>query len=58
MLTLSIYLLKVQSEISDILNKSIIEVENPQFSSEKNLVYGTRLEKALVSYFAQNYFYI
>ncbi|XP_046948343.1 coiled-coil domain-containing protein 110 [Lynx rufus] len=37
----------VQSEISEILNKSIIEVENPQFNSEKNLVFGTRLEKAL-----------
>ncbi|XP_004412798.1 PREDICTED: coiled-coil domain-containing protein 110 [Odobenus rosmarus divergens] len=37
----------VQSEISEILNKSIIEVENPQYSSEKNLVFGTRIEKAL-----------
>ncbi|PNI43439.1 CCDC110 isoform 8, partial [Pan troglodytes] len=37
----------VQSEISEILNKSIIEVENPQFSSEKNLVFGTRIEKDL-----------
>uniref|UniRef100_A0A8D0Y9Z4 Coiled-coil domain containing 110 n=1 Tax=Sus scrofa TaxID=9823 RepID=A0A8D0Y9Z4_PIG len=37
----------VQSEISEILNKSIIEVENPQFSSEKNLVFGTCNEKAL-----------
>ncbi|XP_049722201.1 coiled-coil domain-containing protein 110 isoform X3 [Elephas maximus indicus] len=37
----------VQSEISEILNKSIIEVENPQFSSEKNLVFSTRIEKAL-----------
>ncbi|XP_057361011.1 coiled-coil domain-containing protein 110 [Manis pentadactyla] len=37
----------VQSEISKILNKSIIEVENPQFSSEKNLVFNTHLEKAL-----------
>uniref|UniRef100_G1PZV4 Coiled-coil domain-containing protein 110-like n=1 Tax=Myotis lucifugus TaxID=59463 RepID=G1PZV4_MYOLU len=35
----------VQSEISDILNKSIIEVENPQFSSEKNLVFNTHNEK-------------
>ncbi|KAM9043061.1 coiled-coil domain-containing protein 110 isoform 1-T1 [Megaptera novaeangliae] len=37
----------VQSEISEILNKSITEVENPQFSSEKNLVFSTRNEKAL-----------
>ncbi|XP_043414741.1 coiled-coil domain-containing protein 110 [Prionailurus bengalensis] len=37
----------VQSEISEILNKSIIEVENPQFNAEKNLVFGTCLEKAL-----------
>nr|XP_030739687.1 coiled-coil domain-containing protein 110 [Globicephala melas] len=37
----------VQSEISEILNKSIIEVENPIFSSEKNLVFSTRNEKAL-----------
>uniref|UniRef100_A0A8C6BL94 Coiled-coil domain containing 110 n=1 Tax=Monodon monoceros TaxID=40151 RepID=A0A8C6BL94_MONMO len=37
----------VQSEISEILNKSIIEVENPQFSSEKNLVFSTRNEEAL-----------
>ncbi|XP_041606964.1 coiled-coil domain-containing protein 110 [Vulpes lagopus] len=37
----------VQSEISEILNKSIIDVENPQFSSEKNLVFGTHIEKAL-----------
>ncbi|XP_032154680.1 coiled-coil domain-containing protein 110 isoform X3 [Sapajus apella] len=37
----------VQSEISEILNKSIIEVENPQFSSEKNLVFGTHIEKDL-----------
>ncbi|XP_049560246.1 coiled-coil domain-containing protein 110 [Orcinus orca] len=37
----------VQSEISEILNKNIIEVENPQFSSEKNLVFSTRNEKAL-----------
>ncbi|XP_057552377.1 coiled-coil domain-containing protein 110 [Hippopotamus amphibius kiboko] len=37
----------VQSEISEILNKSIIEVEKPQFSSEKNLVLGTCNEKAL-----------
>ncbi|XP_012412841.1 coiled-coil domain-containing protein 110 [Trichechus manatus latirostris] len=37
----------VQSEISEILNKSIIEVENTQFSSEKNLVFSTRIEEAL-----------
>ncbi|XP_011228388.2 coiled-coil domain-containing protein 110 [Ailuropoda melanoleuca] len=37
----------VQSEISEILNKSIIEVENPQYSSEKDLVFGTRIEKTL-----------
>nr|XP_021525806.1 coiled-coil domain-containing protein 110 [Aotus nancymaae] len=37
----------VQSEISEILNKSIIEVENPQFSSEKNLVFGTHIKKDL-----------
>ncbi|XP_007946588.1 coiled-coil domain-containing protein 110 [Orycteropus afer afer] len=37
----------VQSEISDILNKSIIEVENPQFSSEKDLIFSTRFEKTL-----------
>nr|XP_055171657.1 coiled-coil domain-containing protein 110 [Nyctereutes procyonoides] len=37
----------VQSEISEILKKSIIDVENPQFSSEKNLVFGTHIEKAL-----------
>ncbi|XP_073910942.1 coiled-coil domain-containing protein 110 isoform X2 [Castor canadensis] len=35
----------VQSEISEILNKSIIEVENPQFSPEKNLVFSTCTEK-------------
>ncbi|XP_054576099.1 coiled-coil domain-containing protein 110 [Eptesicus fuscus] len=35
----------VQSEISEILNKSIIEVENPQFSSEKSLVFNTHHEK-------------
>ncbi|KAM5312333.1 LOW QUALITY PROTEIN: coiled-coil domain-containing protein 110 [Glossophaga mutica] len=35
----------VQSEISEILNKSIIEVENPQFSSERNLVFNTHIEK-------------
>lgn len=51
-----IYLLKVQSEISEILNKSIIEVENSQFSSEKNLVFNTHLEKALVCYCIQNLF--
>ncbi|XP_032324635.1 coiled-coil domain-containing protein 110 [Camelus ferus] len=37
----------VQSEISEILNKSIIEVENPQFSSEKNLAFGTHNQKAV-----------
>ncbi|KAM9194467.1 coiled-coil domain-containing protein 110 [Dugong dugon] len=37
----------VQSEISEILNKSIIEVENTQFSSEKNLVFSTHIEEAL-----------
>ncbi|XP_024905647.1 coiled-coil domain-containing protein 110 isoform X1 [Pteropus alecto] len=37
----------VQSEISEILNKSIIEVENPQFSSEKNLVFNTHIEKPI-----------
>ncbi|XP_023370644.1 coiled-coil domain-containing protein 110 [Otolemur garnettii] len=37
----------VQSEISEILNKSIIEVENPQCSSDKNLVFSTRIEKDL-----------
>ncbi|XP_070637832.1 coiled-coil domain-containing protein 110 [Bos indicus] len=37
----------VQSEISEILNKSIIEVENPQFNPEKNLVFGTHNETAL-----------
>lgn len=52
-LTFSIYLLKVQSEISEILNKSIIEVENPQFSSEKNLVFNTHIEK--VCYYVQNH---
>ncbi|XP_045677208.1 coiled-coil domain-containing protein 110 [Phyllostomus hastatus] len=35
----------VQSEISEILNKSIIEVENPQFSSERNLIFNTHIEK-------------
>nr|XP_023420592.1 coiled-coil domain-containing protein 110 [Cavia porcellus] len=35
----------VQSEISEILNKSIIEVESPQFSSEKNLLFSTHTEK-------------
>lgn len=47
-LTFLICLLKVQSEISEILNKSIIEVENPQFNPEKNLVFGTHNETALV----------
>ncbi|XP_008048985.1 coiled-coil domain-containing protein 110 [Carlito syrichta] len=37
----------VQSEISEILNKSIIEVENPQHSSGKNLVFSTSTEKDL-----------
>ncbi|XP_036984799.2 coiled-coil domain-containing protein 110 [Artibeus jamaicensis] len=37
----------VQSEISEILNKSIIEVENPQFSSERNLVFNTHTEKPI-----------
>ncbi|XP_023555420.1 coiled-coil domain-containing protein 110 [Octodon degus] len=37
----------VQSEISEILNKSIIEVESPQFSSEKNLLFGIHTEKDL-----------
>ncbi|XP_046312525.1 coiled-coil domain-containing protein 110-like [Marmota monax] len=35
----------VQSEISEILNKSIIEVETPQFGSEKNLAFSTHTEK-------------
>ncbi|XP_016066813.1 PREDICTED: coiled-coil domain-containing protein 110 [Miniopterus natalensis] len=39
--------IKVQSEISEILNKSIIEVENPQFGSEKNLVFNTHIEKPI-----------
>lgn len=47
-LTFLICLLKVQSEISEILNKSIIEVENPQFNPEKNLVFSTHNETALV----------
>ncbi|XP_010618069.1 coiled-coil domain-containing protein 110 isoform X1 [Fukomys damarensis] len=34
----------VQSEISEILNKSITEVESPQFSSEKNILF-THTEK-------------
>nr|XP_014711293.1 coiled-coil domain-containing protein 110 isoform X1 [Equus asinus] len=37
----------VQSEISEILNKSIIEVENPQPNSEKNLVFSPHIEKAV-----------
>nr|XP_034376438.1 LOW QUALITY PROTEIN: coiled-coil domain-containing protein 110 [Arvicanthis niloticus] len=37
----------VQSEISEILNKSIVEVENPQFNSEKNLVFSMHPEKDL-----------
>ncbi|KAM5275991.1 coiled-coil domain-containing protein 110 [Hipposideros larvatus] len=40
----------VQSEISEILNKSIIEVENPQFSSGKNLVFNTLIEKVMLFY--------
>lgn len=49
-LTLSIYLLKVQSEISEILNKSIVEVETPQFNSEKSLVFSMHPEKDLVCF--------
>ncbi|XP_051038601.1 LOW QUALITY PROTEIN: coiled-coil domain-containing protein 110 [Phodopus roborovskii] len=37
----------VQSEISEILNKSIVEVENPQFNSEKNLLFSMHPEKDL-----------
>ncbi|GAB1293134.1 Coiled-coil domain-containing protein 110 [Apodemus speciosus] len=37
----------VQSEISEILNKSIVEAENPQFNSEKNLVFSMHPEKDL-----------
>ncbi|KAF6376005.1 coiled-coil domain containing 110 [Rhinolophus ferrumequinum] len=37
----------VQSEISEILNKSIIEIENPQFSSGKNLVFNAHIEKPI-----------
>ncbi|XP_055970245.1 coiled-coil domain-containing protein 110 [Sorex fumeus] len=37
----------VQSEISEILNKSIMEVENPQFSSEKNIEVNTHIDKVL-----------
>ncbi|XP_060237264.1 coiled-coil domain-containing protein 110 [Meriones unguiculatus] len=37
----------VQSEISEILNKSIVEVENPQFNSEKSLVFSIQPEKDL-----------
>ncbi|KAM6221013.1 coiled-coil domain-containing protein 110 [Rhynchocyon petersi] len=44
----------VQSEISEILNKSIIEVENPQFSSGKNLVFSTHTEKALEEWAAKD----
>ncbi|XP_066878401.1 coiled-coil domain-containing protein 110 isoform X2 [Kogia breviceps] len=44
----------VQSEISEILNKSIGEVENPQFSSEKNQVFSTRNEKALGDWIAKD----
>jgi hypothetical protein len=35
------------------LNKSIIEVENPQFSPEKNLVFSTCTEKDSVCYSTQ-----
>ncbi|KAM5264330.1 LOW QUALITY PROTEIN: coiled-coil domain-containing protein 110 [Ctenodactylus gundi] len=37
----------VQSEISEILSKSIIEVESPHFSPEKNLLSSTCTEKDL-----------
>ncbi|XP_048186477.1 coiled-coil domain-containing protein 110 [Perognathus longimembris pacificus] len=37
----------VQSEISEILNKSIVEVESPQFNSEKTLVFSPFTEKDL-----------
>ncbi|XP_006509376.1 coiled-coil domain-containing protein 110 isoform X1 [Mus musculus] len=37
----------VQSEISEILNKSIVEVETPQFNSEKSLVFSMHPEKDL-----------
>ncbi|XP_038950823.1 coiled-coil domain-containing protein 110 isoform X2 [Rattus norvegicus] len=37
----------VQSEISEILNKSIVEVENPQLNSEKNLIFSMHPEKDL-----------
>ncbi|XP_051025752.1 coiled-coil domain-containing protein 110 [Acomys russatus] len=35
----------VQSEISEILNKSIVEAENPQFNSENSLVFSIQPEK-------------
>uniref|UniRef100_A0A8C8U2I8 Coiled-coil domain containing 110 n=1 Tax=Peromyscus maniculatus bairdii TaxID=230844 RepID=A0A8C8U2I8_PERMB len=37
----------VQSEISEILNKSIVGVENPQFNSEENAVFSMHPEKDL-----------
>ncbi|OBS64721.1 hypothetical protein A6R68_06746 [Neotoma lepida] len=37
----------VQSEISEILNKSIVGVENPQFNSEENEVFSMHPEKDL-----------
>ncbi|KAL1773085.1 coiled-coil domain-containing protein 110 [Sigmodon hispidus] len=37
----------VQSEISEILNKSIVDVENPQFNSEKNVMFSMHPEKDL-----------
>ncbi|XP_058526391.1 coiled-coil domain-containing protein 110 [Ochotona princeps] len=40
----------VQSEISEILNKSIIEVENPQFVLEKNLAFSSHPEKDLAEW--------
>ncbi|XP_037067615.1 coiled-coil domain-containing protein 110 isoform X3 [Peromyscus leucopus] len=38
----------VQSEISEILNKSIVGVENPQFNSEENAVFSMHPEKDLI----------
>ncbi|XP_059100660.1 coiled-coil domain-containing protein 110 isoform X3 [Peromyscus eremicus] len=38
----------VQSEISEILNKSIVGVENPQFNSEENVVFSMHPEKDLI----------
>ncbi|XP_057608312.1 LOW QUALITY PROTEIN: coiled-coil domain-containing protein 110 [Chionomys nivalis] len=37
----------VQSEISEILNKSIVEVETPQLNSEKTVVFSMRPERDL-----------